>query len=636
MQNKKFHPLVSIIIPVFNGENYIKKAIDSALDQTYDNIEIIVVNDGSTDKTEQIVKSYGNRVKYFRKENHGVASAINYGIKQMNGEYFSWLSHDDKYINNKVEKQVNRLIQLKNKKTILFSNFELIDNKDCFISRTFFEKKSKLELINKGIYPVLSGMVNGNSILIHRDIFDDVGLFNESVKTSSDYEMWFKIFKKYEHVFMEDALVCYRIHKDQDTNKNAVYNKESDDLWVFIISNITEEDFKLFNVSRFQIYINLYNQMKNANLKNAMDLAYQLAKDNYDKPQISVLMPVYNCEKYVARSIESILNQSFGDFELIIINDCTPDDSMSIAKKYAEKDFRIKVIENQENLGVGKTIDVGIKNANGKYFTRMDGDDTSDSDRLLLQYLELEKNNFDYCATNINIIDRHDNVKSYTVYDEIKYPIEFALAFTNPIPNSTIMYSLDIVRKNDLLFGNYRVAEDYSFLIKYSKYGKGIMLSNTLYNYRILTDSLFHKLKDEALEISLNLSMTYYKDVFKRDIDETYKLLNTFFEQKEGYKKSISKNKLYDIINEFNDIVTSFIKNNKYNEEIQKNCVIFLTDRVFYLYDQYLEKNNNKSNKKSLISIIKEKIAWYYLHNGFWKTIKWILSKPFNNLRRNK
>ena len=94
---KKEMPLVSIVIPVYNGSNYLGQAINSALAQTYKNIEILVINDGSTDDgvTERIAKAYGSQIRYYVKENGGVATALNFGIQKMRGEYFSWLSHDD-------------------------------------------------------------------------------------------------------------------------------------------------------------------------------------------------------------------------------------------------------------------------------------------------------------------------------------------------------------------------------------------------------------------------------------------------------------------------------------------------------------------------------------------------------------
>ena len=96
-------PLVSIVIPVFNGEDFLDEAIKSAINQTYRNIEILVINDGSTDGTEKIANKYEKQIRYFYKENGGVASALNLAIKEMKGEYFSWLSHDDYYDPSKIE-----------------------------------------------------------------------------------------------------------------------------------------------------------------------------------------------------------------------------------------------------------------------------------------------------------------------------------------------------------------------------------------------------------------------------------------------------------------------------------------------------------------------------------------------------
>src|SRR5512140_3857263 len=102
------HPLVSVVIPVYNGANYLREAIDSALAQTYPHVEVIVVNDGSNDggRTRAVATSFGSRVRYFEKENGGVASALNLGIREMRGAFFSWLSHDDVYYPEKIARQV--------------------------------------------------------------------------------------------------------------------------------------------------------------------------------------------------------------------------------------------------------------------------------------------------------------------------------------------------------------------------------------------------------------------------------------------------------------------------------------------------------------------------------------------------
>lgn len=105
------NPKVSIVIPVYNGANYLKEAIDSALAQDYGNYEVIVVNDGSNDsgETEKIALSYGDKIRYLKKENGGVATALNFAIEKAEGEYVSWLSHDDAYFSNKLSSQIAAL-----------------------------------------------------------------------------------------------------------------------------------------------------------------------------------------------------------------------------------------------------------------------------------------------------------------------------------------------------------------------------------------------------------------------------------------------------------------------------------------------------------------------------------------------
>ena len=199
-----FKPLVSIIIPVYNGEDYIAEAIDSALAQTYKNIEIIIVNDGSTDKTERICKLYGNKVDYYYKTNGGVASALNYGIRKSKGEFISWLSHDDIYYKHKIEKQIQILNNLRNKNTIIFSNIEYIDSKGNIISKSNITKNINPKDLCNDILPVLRGVVNGCSTIINKTCFNKVGLFNVDLKTASDYDMWFRLFKSFPSYFSED------------------------------------------------------------------------------------------------------------------------------------------------------------------------------------------------------------------------------------------------------------------------------------------------------------------------------------------------------------------------------------------------------------------------------------------------
>ena len=109
-----YTPKVSIVIPAYNAANYLAEAIDSALTQTYPNIEVIVVNDGSMDdgKTSIVASKYGGRICYFEKPNGGSSSALNKGIQEMTGEWFSWLSHDDLYYQIKYKSKLSFLKSL--------------------------------------------------------------------------------------------------------------------------------------------------------------------------------------------------------------------------------------------------------------------------------------------------------------------------------------------------------------------------------------------------------------------------------------------------------------------------------------------------------------------------------------------
>lgn len=215
-------PKVSIIIPVYNGSNYLANAIECALQQTYDNLEIIVVNDGSADdgKTESVALSYGDRVCYYCKENGGVSSALNYGITKMTGEYFSWLSHDDAYAPDKIRDSVEllRSCHCIGKKVVAFTGGFFIDtigNKVGDFPQYFAGHRvySGLDVVN-----IMSqkGTLNGCCMLIPREAFDEVGGFHESLRYSQDSLMWYQIFLA-GYGLVSDNLpnVMYRLHRNQ-------------------------------------------------------------------------------------------------------------------------------------------------------------------------------------------------------------------------------------------------------------------------------------------------------------------------------------------------------------------------------------------------------------------------------------
>lgn len=257
-----YQPKVSIIIPVYNWSNYLKEAIESSLAQTYKNIEIIVINDWSKDDwaTENVALSFGDKIIYIYKENWWVATALNFWIEKMTWEYFSWLSHDDLYYPNKIEEQIKFLNTLEDKMTIISSNIELIDENSKHIQ--FINKNYNSERI---IYELLENwVINWCTLLINKNIFNDIWNFNVELKTSQDYELWFRIAKKYNFINLDKTLVKSRQHKNQDSKKLILIAiKEKKEFRKFVLNNFSVKKIKesfwknKFPDSLFIIYLHI-------------------------------------------------------------------------------------------------------------------------------------------------------------------------------------------------------------------------------------------------------------------------------------------------------------------------------------------------------------------------------------------
>lgn len=240
-----FSPLVSIIIPVYNGSNYMREAIDSALAQTYQNIEVIVVNDGSNDggETERIAREYGEQIRYISKENGGVSTALNTGIRNMKGEYFSWLSHDDVYMPDKVACEVEALSRLEDKCTVVCCGSVHIDKESKLIGTMPNEDLSAVKLLpwNDVLMLLLKqGSINGCTLLIPKAIFDQVGYFDESLRFNQDGFMWMKIFlKKYSLLQISNVCVKGRIHDKQLTQTGqSLFRSDCEKMSDFLIPEL--------------------------------------------------------------------------------------------------------------------------------------------------------------------------------------------------------------------------------------------------------------------------------------------------------------------------------------------------------------------------------------------------------------
>lgn len=295
---------VSIVIPVYNGADYLAQAIDSAAAQSWKNLEVIVVNDGSNDggATEKVAHSYGNRIRYISKPNGGVASALNVGIQNMTGDYFSWLSHDDLYLPNKVKNQMRFLKKSGDPMQIVAGGYYIVDEARHPLAVMDFNQLYRKDELDKPLFPVFHCAVNGCTLLIHKDHFKRVGMFDERLLTTQDYDMWFRMLRGISLKYVHSIDVISRDHPKQGSKvAKQIHDEECFALWSGMLNSLTDADKARLDENEHDFYSDLYNHF-------AKYTTYSEVTE-FIKTQYHLAEPL-NCEKRnrITRW-ESALNQ---------------------------------------------------------------------------------------------------------------------------------------------------------------------------------------------------------------------------------------------------------------------------------------------------------------------------------------
>ncbi len=292
--------------------------------------------------------------------------------------------------------------------------------------------------------------------------------------------------------------------------------------------------------------------------------------DSNVKPLISVLMPVYNCSKYIYNSTISILNQTFSDFELIIIDDCSTDNTVDILKKF--NDERIVLIVKQKNTGITNSLNYALDIAKGKYLARMDGDDISNIDRLEKQYKFMEghpdvvlcgggyeviKSNYEHAqqgdifvqkapAATLDVLTRSwirifwgkgniriKTFKPYLLHGELLFDLATHCSFAHP----TVMIKSEVLKINKVKYNpKFEFAEDYEMWTKLSEYGKLANIPDILIKYRRHEYQTTNTRSFEQKEISKEIALNHIKKLSKQNIYSEY-YINHKLDALSDYKK---------------------------------------------------------------------------------------------------
>jgi glycosyltransferase involved in cell wall biosynthesis len=211
-------PTVSVVLPTYNSAHFLGTAIESVLAQTLQDWELIVVDDGSTDDTRDVVAAFGPRVRYVYRENGGAAAALNAGIRLARGTYVAFLGADDRWAPEKLALQVAQLDSLPSTVGVVYSDLLLVNLEDeTVLGRFLGGREPPRGRVLSQLVRTEGSFLHPCASLVRREVFDNVGVFDESLKTHEDWDLWIRVAGVYEVEALDIPLATYGRHPSQLT-----------------------------------------------------------------------------------------------------------------------------------------------------------------------------------------------------------------------------------------------------------------------------------------------------------------------------------------------------------------------------------------------------------------------------------
>jgi glycosyltransferase involved in cell wall biosynthesis len=326
------NPFISVLMPTYNCGQFIEEAIKSILAQDYASLEIIVVDDGSTDDTQEIVGQIQSHCKldpqspsihYFRKEHSGISSTRNFCIEKAQGKYIAWLDADDYWLPGKLHAQVKYLEEHPECQVLFTKYYDYIYKEN---------QPDKICEFNKPLRFVTS--------LQKKEVFAKCGVFSEQLLIGSDTEMIYRLkIVGILYAVLDSIFYMRRLHGNNTTCL-----------------------------------------IKDAKMPAALLSLLNLRNNIQKNPFISVLIPTYNCGKFIKEAIESILIQNYASLEIIVVDDGSTDDTQEIVGQI-QRDYGLDPQSppiryfRKEHSGISATRNLCLEKAQGKYIAWLDADD---------------------------------------------------------------------------------------------------------------------------------------------------------------------------------------------------------------------------------------------------------------------
>ena len=298
-------------------------------------------------------------------------------------------------------------------------------------------------------------------------------------------------------------------------------------------------------------------------------------------PKVSVVLPVYNSEKYLKKSIKSILDQSFSDFEIIAINDGSIDNSLSILDSFHDK--RIKIFHNIKNIGISASLNFGIQNSSGEYIARMDADDICLSNRLKNQTYFLDQN------LNVDIVGSYFKTFGYTIPRKICPPlqdnqIKAGLLFNAVLGHPVVMMRKESFLSNKLKYdSNYDGAEDYELWVRSSSKLCFANIPQVLLLYRIHPKQISSGNRLKQINIADSIRLKYLSDLNISLTDREKEIHLGICRDNISYLKNFENEEILRWKNTLIDQIPSKKLSDAIFDEIHKRLKLFYHQKLFKL-----------------------------------------------------
>lgn len=632
MNNKE---KISVIVPCYNVEKFVEKCIDSLINQTYDNIEIIAIDDQSKDNTFEVLKKlkekYGEKITLYQNEkNKGLAYTRNFGVSKANGKYVGFIDSDDYIDPHYYEVLVEKIIN--EKADLVVNDIQLVDENGKYIgnvNKACNGEISKLSIIDNGLcasacnkllrkdllvkYPFLEGKINedvasiipiivnsnkiaytdkavyfyvqrSNSIQNSKfsekrfDMFDSISVCLDRIKDSENYEEYKDVILLHQ---LLEIYIYILIEIEDEEDRTRLITK--------FIEKLKEYEFEIWNlkcipafIKRHRKNIRLYyyrlikllsvgsvskinktidfrknfkTNLKKKIGKNKENGKYtveelvKLAKKQASLPEcsvkVSVAVPNYNYEKFMIRRLYSILAQDTKIYELLILDDCSKDNSRELLDKIYEeiKEYvNVRKIYNETNSGSAfKQWSKGIKEATGDYVWIAEADDYCHKKMLSTLVSAIKKDEkITIAYVDTAFTDKKGNIFLKTIKPEIDimktghWDCDYINDGKDEIKNYTFLnntianVSSCIIKKDDYSdiyeeVGKYRQSGDWVFYVNIMERGKVAYIDKPMNYYRVHESQITSQMKKEKHLEEIKEIYSYMSEKFGTNDFQTSK-----------------------------------------------------------------------------------------------------------------